>query len=191
MRLNHGFVKPVSDTESDKSYVSTQAMTYGHDCATIRPVMADDPAQRVRQRLIDWMEVTGLTQRDFAKELGRSQPWLDKILVAENSVRLKDLDEIADKLRTTASDLVRVPSERRTMELTPTEVRIVERLRRRPELTQACATLLDAYRPPTETQNPLRTAINAVNEAERIENEQRTRPHSDPKETRSPRRKRL
>jgi transcriptional regulator with XRE-family HTH domain len=105
-----------------------------------------DPAERVRQRLSDWMEVAGLTQREFAGELHRSQPWLDKILTGENAVRLKDLDDIATKMRTTAADLVREPSERRVVELTPTELRLIERLRRKPELLSACVTLVEAHR---------------------------------------------
>lgn len=137
-------------------------MTYGNVGAIIQAMPEPDPAERVRQRLADWMDVTGLTQREFARELKRSQPWLDKILTGENSVRLKDLDDIADKLRTTAADLVRVPSERRTVELTPTEVRIIERLRRRSELLEACAVLVEAYRGPE--REPIRAAANLIHQ---------------------------
>jgi transcriptional regulator with XRE-family HTH domain len=153
----------------------------------IHPTMGDDPAQRVRRRLAEWMDIAGLTQRELAGELERSQPWLDKILTGENSVRLKDLDDLARRMRCTASDLVRETTERRTLELTPSEVRLVERARRRPDLLQACLLLMDASR--AAGQDPYRTMQTAALEAERIETDQRTRAHEDPKETRSPRRK--
>jgi transcriptional regulator with XRE-family HTH domain len=159
-------------------------MTYAYDCAMIQPSMADDPAARVRRRLAEWIEIVGLTQREVAAELNRSQPWLDKILSGENSVRLKDLDDIARRMRTSASDLVRETTERRTVELTPSEFRLIERLRRRPGAIQACLVLVETHRGP----EPIRTAIAAVNEAERIEAEQRAQ--RAPAETQSPRRKR-
>lgn len=106
-----------------------------------------NPAERVRERVRRWMELTRLPQQEVARELGKTQPWLDKILQGKNSVRLRDLDQIAAAMRATASELVRDETERYTLELTPTEVRMVEQLRRRPELLDAVATLL-AIRPP-------------------------------------------
>lgn len=103
-----------------------------------------NPAERLRDRLEHWMGVTKLGQRELAKTLGKSQIWLQKVLAKENHVRLKDLDDIADALRTTASELLRTEEERYTMELAPTEVRIIERLRHRPDLFDALASLLDA-----------------------------------------------
>jgi transcriptional regulator with XRE-family HTH domain len=100
------------------------------------------PAARVRQRMKHWMDTTGVGQRDFSGDLHKSQIWLQKILKGENHVRLKDLDEVAQAMRTTASDLVRGDDERYQLELTPTEVRILERMRRRPEAFTAIASLL-------------------------------------------------
>jgi transcriptional regulator with XRE-family HTH domain len=100
------------------------------------------PAARVRQRMKHWMDTTGVGQRDFAGDLHKSQIWLQKILKGENHVRLKDLDEVAQAMRTTASELVRGDDERYQLELTPTEVRILERMRRRPEAFTAIASLL-------------------------------------------------
>lgn len=102
------------------------------------------PAERVRQRLERFMEISGYTQREFAAALGMSQPWLEKILTGENQVRLEDLDNLADKMHTTAAQLIRTDEERYTLELTPTELNVVERLRRKPELLLACLTLLQA-----------------------------------------------
>lgn len=100
------------------------------------------PADRVRERMARWMETTGLSQDEFVADLQKSQVWLQKVLKGENHVRLKDLDTVADAMRTTASELVRGAAERYQLELTPTEVRIVEKLRRRPTAFNAVAELL-------------------------------------------------
>lgn len=86
--------------------------------------------------------MAGLNQRDFAKELKKSQVWLQKVLGGENHVRLRDLDDVARAMRTTASELVRLEEERYRLELTPTEVRIVEQLRRLPHMFAGVAQIL-------------------------------------------------
>jgi len=106
-----------------------------------------NPAERVRERLRRWLELTRLSQRDVAPELGKTQPWLAAVLQGKNEVRLRDLDDIATAMRTTAADLVRDESERYLIELTPTELRIVEQLRRRPDSLDAIATLLRVKTP--------------------------------------------
>lgn len=120
-------------------------MSYRDACATMTLPMPDppSPADRVRQRMARWMELAGLSQRDFADDLHKTQVWLQKILAGENDVRLRSLDEIAQAMRTTAAELVRGEDERYQLELTPTEVRIIEQLRRRPEAFQAIAMLLE------------------------------------------------
>lgn len=102
----------------------------------------DTPATRVRDRMKDWLQVTGISQQEFVEELQKTQPWLAAILKGKNDVRLADLDIIAQAMRTTASELVRTSDERYQLELSPTEVRIMERLRHRPEMYGAIATLL-------------------------------------------------
>lgn len=102
-----------------------------------------DPATRVADRIRRWLDTAGLNQRDFAQDIGKSQVWLQKVLAGENHVRLRDVDTVAHAMRTTASELVRDLGEQRYMlELTPTEVRIIEKLRRRPEFMKATAALL-------------------------------------------------
>jgi len=103
----------------------------------------DSPADRVRDRMKRWLEITGITQNAFAEEIKKSQVWLVKVLTGENHVRLRDLDDVAGAMRTTASELVRTSEERFTLELTPTEVRVLEQLRRRPELFGAITTFLN------------------------------------------------
>lgn len=96
------------------------------------------------------MQLAGLSQRDFAADLNKTQVWLQKVLAGENEVRLRSLDEVASAMRTTAAELVRGDEDRYQLELTPTEVRIVEQLRRQPEAFHAIAMLLHVpYDPPT------------------------------------------
>lgn len=102
----------------------------------------ENPAERLRDRMRQWMDTTGLSQDEFVADLQKSQVWLQKILKGENHVRLKDLDDVARAMRTTASELVRTNDERYQLELTATEVRILEKLRRRPEAFNAVAALL-------------------------------------------------
>jgi transcriptional regulator with XRE-family HTH domain len=103
----------------------------------------DDPAERVRERIERWLELTGLTHQEFADEMGHSKEWVQKILSRQNKVRLQDIDKIAALMRLTASELVRNgESERYQMDLAPTEVRLVEKLRRTPHGMESLAYLL-------------------------------------------------
>lgn len=100
------------------------------------------PAERVRDRMRHWMDTTHTGQREFAADLKKTQVWLQKILKGENHVRLKDLDQIADAMRTTASELVRGEDDRYTVEVTPTELRILENLRRSEEVLRGIMSIL-------------------------------------------------
>lgn len=113
-----------------------------------------NPAERVRERLRQWMDTTGLGQRELANDLHRSQVWLQKVLAGENHIRLRDLDDIAKALRTTACELVRAEDDRYQMELAPTEVRIIEKLRHRPNQRDAIASLLGIGEPPKPPDAP-------------------------------------
>lgn len=100
------------------------------------------PPERVRERMRRWMDTTGISQRDFAGDLKKSQVWLQKVLAGENQVRLKDLDQVAQAMRSSAPELVRGTDDRYQLEVTPTELRLVEHLRRRQDLLLAVATIL-------------------------------------------------
>lgn len=107
------------------------------------PKPPPNPAERVRDCLRDWLDTTGVTQKELATDLNKTQVWLQKVLKGENDVRLRDLDGIADALRTTASDLVRGEDERYRVELAPTEMRIIEKMRHRPAIREHVAALLN------------------------------------------------
>lgn len=113
-------------------------------CETLpnRMVAPLNPAERVRARLRQWVETTKIGQRELAKDLNKTQVWLQKVLTGENQVRLRDLDDVAKALRTTACELVRSDDERYHFELTPTEVRVIEHMRHRPDTLYAIASLL-------------------------------------------------
>lgn len=108
------------------------------------------PADRVRDRMRRWLEIAGLTQDQFAVNIGRTQEWLQAILKGKNDPRLRDLDEIARAMRTTASELVRLSEDRYQLELTPTEVRIFEKLRRNMEFFAGVCLLLEIPPPPID-----------------------------------------
>lgn len=104
---------------------------------------AANPAKRVRERMQQWLDLTKLGQREFAKAMQKSQIWLQKVLSGENHVRLKDLDIVAAAMRTTAADLVRTEDRRYLIECTPAEFAVLERLRMRRESFEAVRMLLD------------------------------------------------
>lgn len=101
-----------------------------------------NPAVRVRERMKRWIDTTKVGQREFARDLDKSQVWLQKVLAGKNEVRLRQLDDVARALHTTASELVRGEDERYQFELGPTEARIVENMRHKPETRKAIAQLL-------------------------------------------------
>lgn len=117
-------------------------------CSVMTDKPAETPAERVRARMRQWLDVTGLTQEEFALSMEKGQEWLSAILKGKNDPRLRDLDLIADAMRTSAAELVRATSDRYQLELTPTEVRILEKLRRKPEILEGLVLLLEV-RPPT------------------------------------------
>lgn len=112
-------------------------------CCVMSTPTSDTPADRVRERMRQWLEMADLTQDEFAASMSKTQEWLAAILKGKNDPRLRDLDLIADAMRTSASELVRATSDRYQLELTPTEVRILEKLRRKPDTLKGLLLLLD------------------------------------------------
>lgn len=110
--------------------------------------MPPTPAERVRERLKHWLAVTNLTQRELARTVQKSQVWVKHVLHGTNEVRLRDLDIVADAMRTTASELVRADDERYQLELSPTEVRVIEKLRRDSRLYAAVCMICEIPPPP-------------------------------------------
>lgn len=105
------------------------------------------PSERARERLRVLLDRDGWTQREFAGKLGRSQPWLVKILSGENALRLDDLDAVAEVLKIPSGELIR-QAEHELLELTPLEVTLVHAFRElTPPLQQAAYSLVRGATP--------------------------------------------
>jgi hypothetical protein len=110
------------------------------------------PAERVRDRIREWLDLTKQGQREFAAQCGgKSQVWLQKILIGDagdgNDIRLRDLDLIAAAMRTSAAELVRGFERRFILELTADELRVLEQLRRNPQTMRGISILLGDSEP--------------------------------------------
>lgn len=102
------------------------------------------PSERARERLRSALDRDIWTQREFARKIGKSQPWLVKILSGENALRLDDLDAVAAVLQMPAAELIR-DNENALLELRPSEVRAIRALRRLPtSLLNPVLLILDA-----------------------------------------------
>lgn len=124
------------------------------DRAILPPVTERTAADRVRDRIRAWLDVSGETQEDFVRRFGRTKEWLQKVLSAENQVRLADIDRIARAMHMTPPDLVRDETEGRfQLDLSPTEVRLIHRVRHRPKAMEALEELMQLYpsRPTTKS----------------------------------------
>jgi transcriptional regulator with XRE-family HTH domain len=136
-------------------------------------------AERVRQRVIALMEDLDLSQRQLAERVGRTQPWVAKVVRGPKrggqDVRLEDLDDLAMALGVTAVEMVRDPGLEFVADLTPSEMRILEQLRRIPQTGfDAVRTLLSLQRiePKKLSSAAERLAIaTAAHAAERLEAE--------------------
>lgn len=106
-------------------------------------------AERVRQKVIALMDERGYSQREMARRLERSQPWVAKVirgpLKAGQDVRLEDLDDVALALGVTAVELVRDHGLEFVANLTPSEMRMLQQIRKLPaHVIEAVRVLIDA-----------------------------------------------
>lgn len=86
------------------------------------------PSERVRGRLQSLIDRDVWSQRELAKRVGKSQPWLQKILSGENSLRLDDIDAMAAACRVPPAELIR-DADNEIVEVTPSELRALRRIR--------------------------------------------------------------
>lgn len=82
-----------------------------------------------------------MTQREFAEKMGKSQPWLQKILDGENQLRLDDLDDVAAVFNLPAAELIRRKDDT-LYELRPTEALCVRAVRLMPAPVVASLSML-------------------------------------------------
>lgn len=74
------------------------------------------------------MDTEVWTQRELAGKVGKSQPWLVKILSGENALRLDDIDRVAKALGWPPAELIR-EGENELIEVTPSELRLLRAFR--------------------------------------------------------------
>lgn len=98
---------------------------------------------RALLRIREEMTERHLSQRDLADVLHCSQGRIAKILNGGVNLRLDDLDALAKAVGIALTETVRDRGMEFYAEMTPTELRILERIRRRPQAIQAMLVLLD------------------------------------------------
>jgi transcriptional regulator with XRE-family HTH domain len=104
----------------------------------------------VRQRLRLRMTEKHFVQRDIAGMLGWSQSRVAKVLSGRTAVDIDELGEFCAALGITAVETVRDPGLEFVADLTPYELRVLERFRAiDPKLQEAVATILNVKKPTT------------------------------------------
>lgn len=94
-------------------------------------------------RIREEMRIRNLSQRELAERLKCSQGRVAKILNARVNLRVDDLAVLASAVGISLTEAVRDRGLEFHAEMTPTELRVLERLRQRPETLEAVKTLLD------------------------------------------------
>lgn len=119
---------------------------YSPSVATMNP---NQVSERARRRLREEMDTRGISQRDLAEMLtdrsreAWSQPRVGKVLTGKVNLRLEEVALIADCLGLPLVEVLRDRGLEFYAELTPTEVRFLERIRQWPELLPGLTQVLD------------------------------------------------
>lgn len=106
-------------------------------------------ADRTRRRLKEELDARKISQRDLADLLSRrdTQVWtqskIGKILNGRVELKIEDADLIARTAGITLTEAVRDRGLEFCAELTPSELRVLERIRQRPDFLQGIMILLD------------------------------------------------
>jgi transcriptional regulator with XRE-family HTH domain len=117
---------------------------HGKDCAlVIRIAESDalmDAAAAIRLRFRELLEDRGMSQRTLAHRLTKRtgalwrESRLSKLLNGQIAFEVADLILMADEAGISMVELVRQPGREFVADMTPTELRIVQAMRDRPEL---------------------------------------------------------
>jgi len=100
-------------------------------------------AERAILRIREEMTERHVSQRDLAEILNCSQGRVAKILNGGVMLRVNDLAILADAVGITVVEALRDRGFEFYAELTPSEVRVLERLRRRPNALRGVMMILD------------------------------------------------
>jgi transcriptional regulator with XRE-family HTH domain len=112
----------------------------------------DQVADTVRLRIREELARKKMSQRDLAAQLGWSQFRLGKVLTGRTSLDVNDMAAVCQELRLSLVEAVRDPGLEFVAEMTPSELRILERIRQIPDTIDAIMLLLDVRRH-TRTQS--------------------------------------
>lgn len=135
----------------------------GHRMSRVSSMTPDDPmSARARRRIRDELDARGISQRDLADLLTRAtnenwrQARIGKVLTGAVELKVDDAAVIASVIGLTLTEVVRDRGLEFYAEMTPTELRILERIRQRPHILSALLVLLDiAPRDPAITKPAL------------------------------------
>jgi transcriptional regulator with XRE-family HTH domain len=117
---------------------------------TVLMTLAADLSIRVRQRLRLRMAEKRYTQRDVAGLTGWSQSRIAKVLSGRTAVDIDELGAFCAALGMSPVETVRDPGLEFVADLTPYELRVLERFRAiDPKLQEAVATILNVKKPTT------------------------------------------
>lgn len=112
--------------------------------SAILPAMTHRLEGQVRLRLREEMARKKISQRDLAGQLDWSQSRLAKVLTGRVEMGVGDLEELCFALNVAATEAVRDHGLEFCAEMTPTELRVLERLRQiTPTMLDAVMVLLD------------------------------------------------
>jgi len=100
-------------------------------------------AERAVLRIREEMTERHVSQRDLAERLKCSQGRIAKILNGGVNLRLNDVAVLAQAVGISPVEAIRDRGVEFHAELTPSELRVLERLRRRPAALQGVMLLLD------------------------------------------------
>jgi transcriptional regulator with XRE-family HTH domain len=105
------------------------------------------PADSVRLRLREEMLRRGLSQRDLAHQLQWSQGRLAKVLTGRTDLRYNDMVAVCQMIGLSIVEAVRDHGLEFCAEMTPTELRVLERFRQLPHLIPAILLILNVSSP--------------------------------------------
>lgn len=100
-----------------------------------RSRMTTDAKHRVRRRIRARLDELGMTGREVAKALDKSDAWISGVLSGAQALSLEDLDAVARTLRMSPSDLTRL-DDSELRELRPHELRWLRHYNRWPSQHQ-------------------------------------------------------
>ncbi len=134
-------------------------LLWNQDLAGTVPSMT--PAHKALLRIREEMTERKITQRDLAEVLRCSQGRIAKILNGGVNLRFNDLATLAAAVKISLVETVRDRGLEFYAELTPTEVRLFERIRQRPEILEGVKHLLGLETAAPKAQ-PARSKRNKV-----------------------------